>query len=83
MRQTYEPHFLCFDKIILELKAASALRDAHRAQLLNYLNATGLELGLLVNFGAHPRLEWERLVRTNPSVLTAVDSRLAYGFSGL
>ena len=67
LRQTFEPDFICFDKIILELKAVSALADEHRAQLLNYLNATGLELGLLVNFGTYPRLEWERIVRTKAS----------------
>jgi len=36
--------------------------DEHRAQVLNYLNATGFKLGLLVNFGHHPKLEWERIV---------------------
>jgi hypothetical protein len=51
LKQTYEPDYVCFGKIILELKAVSALTDEHRAQLLNYLHATGFELGLLVNFG--------------------------------
>src|SRR5438876_10815561 len=49
--QTYNPDVICFEKIVLELKTASKLADEHRAQLLNYLNATGFELGLLVNFG--------------------------------
>jgi len=62
--QTYEPDFVCFEKIIVELKAVSALADEHRAQLLNYLNATGFELGLLVNFGHYPKLEYERLSKT-------------------
>ena len=62
--QTYEPDFICFGKIILELKTASALADEHRAQLLNYLHATGFELGLLVNFGQYPRLEYERIAKT-------------------
>ena len=70
LRQTYEPDFICFGKIIVELKAVSALAAEHRAQLLNYLNATGFELGLLVNFGGHPRLEWERMVRTKAPVQT-------------
>ncbi|PYK74396.1 MAG: hypothetical protein DME42_04655, partial [Verrucomicrobia bacterium] len=48
--------------IVLEIKAVSTLIDEHRAQLLNYLNATGCELGLLVNFGHDPGLEYERLV---------------------
>jgi GxxExxY protein len=46
------------------LKAASALTDEHRAQLLNYLHATGFELGLLVNFGHYPKLEYERIAKT-------------------
>jgi GxxExxY protein len=54
--------FVCFDRIILEIKAVSSLADEHRSQVLNYLNATSFKLGLLVNFGHHPKLEWERLV---------------------
>ena len=54
--------FICFEKIILELKAVSRLADEHRSQVLNYLSATGYKLGLLVNFGHHPKLEWERIV---------------------
>ena len=60
--QTFTPDFICYDKIILEIKAVSKLADEHRAQLLNYLSATGSELGLLANFGHYPRLEHERLV---------------------
>jgi GxxExxY protein len=62
LRQRYKPDFICFQKIIVELKAVSALADEHRAQLLNYLNATKMKLGLLVNFGRHPKLEFERIV---------------------
>ncbi len=65
LKHTYTPDLLCFDKIIVELKAAKALTDEHRAQLLNYLKVTGLSLGLLVNFGSHSRLEWERLILTH------------------
>lgn len=64
LTQTYEPDFVCFEKIIVELKALSALANEHRAQLLNYLHATGFELGLLVNFGHHPKLEYERIAKT-------------------
>ena len=60
--QTFTPDFICYNKIILEIKTVSALVNEHRAQLLNYLNATGCELGLLVNFGHYPGLEYERLV---------------------
>jgi len=47
--QTFSPDFLCYEKIILEIKAVSSLVDEHRAQILNYLSATNCELGLLVN----------------------------------
>ena len=63
--QTFSPDFLCYDKIILEIKAVSGLTDEHRAQLLNYLSATGCKLGLLVNFGHYPKLEYERLLSRN------------------
>jgi GxxExxY protein len=64
LTQAYAPDFVCFEKIIVELKAASVLTDEHRAQLLNYLHATGFELGLLVNFGHYPKLEYERIAKT-------------------
>src|SRR4051812_34783026 len=64
LSQGYYREFICFGKIVVELKVASALIDEHRAQLLNYLHATGFELGLLVNFGHYPRLEHERIART-------------------
>lgn len=59
----FVPDFICYDLIIVELKAVSALCDEHRAQVHNYLKATGLRLGLLVNFGHYPQLEYERIVR--------------------
>ncbi len=64
LKQTYESDYVCFGKIIVELKAVSALTDEHRAQLLNYLHATGFELGLLVNFGHYPGLDYERIAKT-------------------
>jgi GxxExxY protein len=64
LQQTYQSDFVCFEKIILELKAVSILADEHRAQLLNYLHATGFLLGLLVNFGHYPKLEYERIAKT-------------------
>ncbi|MCH7988223.1 MAG: GxxExxY protein [Planctomycetes bacterium] len=63
LTQFYQPDFVCFDKIILEIKAVSTLKDEHRAQVHNYLKSTGLKLGLLVNFGRHPKLDYERIVR--------------------
>lgn len=64
LKQTYEPDFICYDKIIMEIKAVSQLADEHRAQVINYLHATYFKLGLLVNFGHYPKLEWERIVNT-------------------
>lgn len=61
--QTYRPDFICYDRIIIELKAVKELANEHRAQVHNYLKATGLELGLLVNFGHYPKTEIERIVR--------------------
>jgi GxxExxY protein len=64
LMQIYQPDFVYFEKIIVELKAVSALTDEHRAQLLNYLHATGFELGLLINFGHYPKLEYERIAKS-------------------
>jgi GxxExxY protein len=61
-KQHYLADLVCYGKIIVELKAVDKLADEHRSQLLNCLNATGYRLGLLVNFGHHPKLEWEGLV---------------------
>ena len=63
LKQVYEPDFICWEKIIVEIKAVTELADIHRAQVHNYLKATGHRLGLLVNFGNYPKLEWERIVR--------------------
>ncbi|CAN7603791.1 GxxExxY protein [Phenylobacterium sp. LjRoot225] len=60
LRQTYTPDFVCFDRIILELKALRALAPEHQAQTINYLRASGLRLGLLVNFGSTPKVQIER-----------------------
>lgn len=58
----YRPDFVCFSKIILELKTVKEITDEHRAQLHNYLRISGFRLGLLVNFGHHPREAIERVV---------------------
>lgn len=60
--QRYVADFVCYDKVIVELKAVSKLTDEHRAQLQNYLHASGLKVGLLVNFGHFPKVEHERFV---------------------
>jgi GxxExxY protein len=61
--QTYQPDFILFEKIIPEIKAVTELRDVHRAQVHNDLSATGMRVGLLVNFGSHPGVEHDRIIR--------------------
>lgn len=61
--QTYRPDFVCFDAVIVEIKAVREITDEHRAQVHNYLKASGHRLGLLVNFGHHPGVEIERIVK--------------------
>jgi len=77
LEQFFRPDFVCFSKIIVELKAVSNLIDEHRAQTINYLNATGFELALLINFGHFPKLEYERLANTknSKSLIQEVKSR--------
>ena len=62
LSHSYKPDFICFDKIIVEIKAARMLAAENRAQVMNYLKATGFALGLLINFGHFPLLESERIV---------------------
>ena len=61
LEKRYVADFICFEKIIVELKAVVSLSTEHEAQVLNYLKATGYKLGILVNFGS-PKLEYKRLV---------------------
>jgi GxxExxY protein len=62
LRQTYRADFICFGKVLVEIKAVSALTDEHRAQVKNYMRATGLKVGLLINFSHYPGVEHERFV---------------------
>ena len=64
LKSHYVPDFICYDKIIVEITAVRALAPEHSAQLLNYLKATGLKLGILVNFNSHPKLEYKRIALT-------------------
>ena len=61
LNRTYSSDFLCYDKIIVELKALSQLNGDHESQLINYLKATKLRLGILINFGAKS-LEYKRMI---------------------
>lgn len=60
LKQAYKPDLICYGQVIVELKAVSEITPEHKAQLLNYLKATNLKIGLLINFGSHPKVEIER-----------------------
>jgi GxxExxY protein len=60
LKQTYKPDLICYDQIIVELKAVKELAAEHEAQILNYLKSTGMRLGLLVNFGSYPKATIKR-----------------------
>jgi len=72
LKQTYEPDFLCFGEIVVEIKAVKQLADEHRAQAINYLKVTGKQLGLLINFCHYPKLEHERFVNQGFSRISRV-----------
>ncbi|MFN2257587.1 MAG: GxxExxY protein [Desulfuromonadaceae bacterium] len=69
LNKEYIPDFLCYDQVIVEIKAIKNLTGIEQAQLLNYLKASGKPVGVLLNFGS-PKLEWKRMVfnRFNISV---------------
>jgi GxxExxY protein len=62
LKKHYVADFICFDKIVVEVKALSAMTSEHESQLLNYLKATDMELGILINFGT-TRLQSKRMIR--------------------
>ena len=64
LKKTYQVDMIVFGKVIVELKALDQLTSREESQVLNYLKATGLEVGLLINFGAEGKLEWKRLVKS-------------------
>lgn len=66
LKKHYVADFLVFGKVIVELKALEKLTSPEEAQVINYLKASGLEVAVLINFGA-PSLEWKRIVLTNRS----------------
>ena len=62
LKKEYYADFVCYDDIIVELKAVSVLSKPHKAQVLNYLNAANKEIGSLINFG-ETKLKWERITK--------------------
>ena len=63
LKKEYAPDLLCYDQIIVDLKAIERLSGKEESQILNYLKATNLRVGLLINFGSYGKLEWRRFVR--------------------
>jgi len=61
----YKADFICFDEILVELKAIEHLGNPEKAQFINYLNATKFTCALLINFGS-PSLEYQRMVLSHP-----------------
>jgi len=62
LKKEYIPDFIFFEQIIVEIKALDRLSGKEEAQVLNYLKVTGYKVGVLINFGSHPKLEWKRFV---------------------
>lgn len=62
LKKQYFADLVCFEQIIVEIKALPRLSGTEKAQLLNYLKGTGFPIGILINFGSHGRLEWKRIV---------------------
>ena len=60
LEKEYYADFICYGKIVVELKAVAALTSSHKAQVINYLKASSNEIGLLINFGTNS-LKWERI----------------------
>ena len=65
LQHAYRADFIVFGKIIIEIKALDRLTGREEAQLLNYLKATGMQVGLLINFGSSHKLEWKRFALTH------------------
>jgi len=70
LKKTYAADFVVFDQLIIEIKAIDRLTSGDEGQLLNYLSATGLKVGVLINFGAKNNLEWKRMVETRKTKRT-------------
>ncbi len=64
LNKAYQPDFVCFDEVLVEIKAISALTGLEESQIINYLKAAGLKVGLLINFGSRS-LEHKRFIYTH------------------
>ncbi len=64
LKKEFIADYIGFEKILVELKCIPKLTKLEEAQIINYLKATGLKVGLLINFGSQGKLEWKRFIRT-------------------
>ena len=62
LEKKYFADLVCFDQVLVEIKAIGQLSGSEHAQIINYLKATGFKVGVLINFGSHGKLEWKRFV---------------------
>ncbi|MCC6500531.1 MAG: GxxExxY protein [Anaerolineales bacterium] len=69
LKQFFKPDFIYFENVIVEIKAIDKLTSREESQLLNYLKATNLPVGVLINFGTDRDLEWKRMVLTPGKIL--------------
>ncbi len=75
LKKSFIPDFIFFEKIVVEIKAIDKLTSREESQLLNYLKATQMPLGLLINFGAQHELEWKRMVGNEATIYRVSQSR--------
>jgi GxxExxY protein len=73
LQAEYKPDFICYEGVVVEIKALSKLSSNEEAQIINYLKATGIEVGLLINFGSSS-LEYRRFVRSHSSSAKSAQS---------
>ena len=62
LKKEYVADFICFGQIMIEIKACQGLTNREEGQLINYMKATGMHVGLLINFCSQAKLEWKRYV---------------------
>ncbi len=78
LKCTYKADFICYDQIIVELKALQNIGGAEESQVINYLKASGIEKALLLNFGV-PSLQYRRLIMSSNNLRKSVQSADNYG----
>ena len=62
LKKKYVADMVCFDKVVVEFKVLDKLTDKEESQVLHYLKTSGFKVGVLINFGSHPELEWKQFV---------------------